>query len=336
MISVLIFTKNEEQDLPGCLASVGWSDDVHVYDSGSTDATAAIAARAGVNFFVRRPGNGQEVFGGDEAEHKNWALANLRFKYEWVLHLDADERVSPELAASMLQAVRSPGAKVAFRLQRRDFWADRWLKHVQTTAFYLRLFRPEKMRYDRFINPVSVPDGPVGELAGYLDHYPFSKGMTHWLNRHNSYSSLEAQQIMKNRAARPSFHPSQALFGKDVIERRFHQKELFYRMPARPVVKFLLLYLGKRGFLDGRAGLHYALLQSFYEYMIVLKTKEFSGKAGTPTPVKTLTSHPNIASLDTLLPVQDGTTNSWPAAQPYNDENHHLYDDLLLRDGFFM
>ena len=264
MISIFIPTKNEEQDLPGCLDSVRWSDDVHVYDSGSTDATAAVAARAGANFCVRPTASGQELFGGNEAAHKNWALANLPFKYEWVLHLDADERVTPELTASIQRAVQNPEDKVAFRIQRRDFWGDRWLKHVQATSHYLRLFRPERMRYERLINPVSLPGGPVGELTGYLDHYPFSKGMTHWLNRHNSYSSMESQQIVKNRTVNQPFSLSQAFLGKDASQRRFHQKELFYRMPARSFIKFLLLYVGKRGFLDGSAGFTYAMLQSFY------------------------------------------------------------------------
>ena len=136
------------------------------------------------------------------------------------------------------------------------------------------------MRYERLVNPVSIPDGPVGELAGYLDHYPFSKGITHWLTKHNSYSSLEAQQIVQNRAANQRFSLRQAFLAKDRNQRRFHQKELFYRMPARPLLKFLLLYVGKRGFLDGRAGFAYAMLQSFYEFMIVLKTKELTQKSG--------------------------------------------------------
>lgn len=282
LISIFILTKNEEQDLPGCLESVGWSDDVHIYDSGSADGTAKIAKRAGANFFVRCLNGGKGLFGGDEAEHKNWALANLQFKYEWVLHLDADERVTPELAASLRQAVQNPGDKVAFRIRRRDFWGEHWLKHVQSSSYYVRLFRPEKMRYDRLVNPVSIPNGPVGELQGYLDHYPFSKGMNHWLNRHNAYSSLEAQQIVRNRGANQPFSLRQAFFAKDVNRRRFHQKELFYRMPARPLLKFLVLYVGKRGFLDGKAGFHYAMLQSFYEYMIVLKTKEIARKTAVP------------------------------------------------------
>ena len=172
------------------------------------------------------------------------------------------------LAASIQLAVENPEDKVAFRIRRRDFWGKRWLKHVVASSYYLRLFRPEKMHYERLVNPVSIPDGPVGELVGCLDHYPFSKGMTHWLDRHNSYSSLEAQQIVKNRAANQLFSLSQAFFGKDINQRRFHQKELFYRMPSRPFIKFFLLYVGKRGFLDGSAAFrlrHAAVVLRIYD-----------------------------------------------------------------------
>ncbi|PSH04006.1 MAG: glycosyl transferase family 2 [Acidobacteria bacterium] len=281
MISVLIPTKNEVQDLPCCLNSVAWSDDIHVYDSGSTDSTVDLAKSMAARVTVRSYAPGQPAFGGDESAHQNWALQTIPFKYPWVLHLDADERVTPDLAASIRQAVENPGKNVAFRIQRRDFLHGRWLKHVQASPFYLRLFRPEKMRYERLINPVSIPDGPVGRLSGYLDHFPFSKGMRHWLDRHNSYSTLEAQQFIMNRASHSSFSLKQALLAKDLNNRRFHQKELFYRLPARPLIKFLLLYFGKRGFLDGDAGMTYALLQSFYEYMIVLKTRELEGSAAT-------------------------------------------------------
>ena len=287
MISVLILTKNEEQDLPGCLESVRWSDDIHVYDSGSADATVEIAKAAGARVTVRQLGSSSgTVFAGNEAEHKNWALKNIQFKYEWVLHLDADERMTPELVASVREAVQSPGANVAFRVQRRDFFLGRWLKHVQTSPFYMRLFRPEKMRYERLVNPISVPAGPVGELSGYFDHFPFSKGTRHWLEKHNSYSTLEAQQIVSNRAACNSFSIRQAFLANDRNERRYHQKELFYRMPARPLMKFMLLYVAKRGFLDGRAGFTYAALQSIYEYMIVLKTRELAESSNGRMPVE--------------------------------------------------
>ncbi|MDR3764208.1 MAG: glycosyltransferase family 2 protein [Acidobacteriota bacterium] len=281
MISVLIYTRNEERDLPGCLASVAWSDDIHVLDSFSTDRTVEIARAAGVAVTLPRAAaqEGGAVFGGDEAARKNWALANLPFRNAWVLHLDADERVTPELRDALLAAVKNPGPNVAFRVQRRDFFLGTWLRHVQTSPYYLRLFRPEKMHYERLVNPVSIPDGPAGEVTGYLDHFPFSKGIAHWVERHNAYSTLEARQILENRAAHKPFSLRLAFTAGGFNERRFHQKELFYRLPARPLVKFLLLYVLRRGFLDGRAGFTYAMLQSFYEYLIVLKTRELTSLA---------------------------------------------------------
>lgn len=266
MISVLILTRNEQQDLPGCLESVGWSDDIHLYDSLSTDRTVAIAREAGAHVTQRAFDNW--------AAHQNWGLRNIPFRHPWVFYIDADERVTPQLREAMLQAARSPAGNMAFRVQRRDFFLGTWLRHAQTSPFYIRLFRPRSIRYERLVNPVTLVDGHTGELTGYLDHFPFSKGTAHWLDRHNAYSSLEAQQILENRGRRADFNLRKAFLERDFNERRFHQKELFYRLPARPLLKFLLLYLGKRGFLDGRAGLTYATLQSFYEYMIVLKTRE--------------------------------------------------------------
>lgn len=279
MISVLILTKNEATDLPGCLESVAWSDDIHVFDSFSTDETAEIARQAGARVTQRAFDNW--------AAHQNWALANVPFKYPWVFYLDADERMTPELVTTVRAAAAQPRECVAFRVQRRDFFRGTWLKHVQASSFYLRLFRPEKMRYERLVNPVSLADGPVGQVAGYLDHFPFSKGMSHWIARHNSYSSFEAEQILENRRKNRSFSVVRAFTGKDFHERRFHRKELFYRLPARPLVKFLVLYVGKRGFLDGCAGFIYAVLQSFYEYFIVLKTRELEDAARAEIPRNT-------------------------------------------------
>ena len=287
MISILVLTKNEQQDLPGCLESVRWSDDVHVYDSFSTDNTLNIARASGALIT-------QRIF-DNWASHQNWGIQNIPFKYPWVFYLDADERVTPDLAASLRNAVQLPGTNVAFRVQRRDLFRGRWLKHVQAAPFYLRLFRPEKMRYERLVNPVSLPEGPVGQLRGYLDHFPFSKGISHWVDRHNSYSTLEAQQILKNRSAGESFSLIKAFSAKRFEERRFHQKELFYRIPGRPAAKFVLLYLLKRGFLDGSAGFTYTVLQAFYEYMIVLKTREMRGLKveAEASPDYTCTLNPN-------------------------------------------
>lgn len=265
MISVLILTKNELQDLPGCLASVAWSDDVWVLDSHSTDGTQALAKAAGAQVVERTFDNW--------AAHQNWALQTVPFRHGWVFYLDADERVSPELAVSLRHAVAGDPKPVAFQVQRRDFLHGTWLRHVQMSAFYLRLFRPGSIRYERLVNPVTIVDGPTGRVAGMLEHYPFSKGIGWWMNRHNDYASKEAQQAIADRGG-VQLNLREALFGKDFATRRKQQKLLFYRLPGRPLVKFLTLYVLKRGFLDGRAGLEYSVLQSFYEYLIVLKTRE--------------------------------------------------------------
>ena len=139
MISVLILTRNEQQDLPACLASVSWSDDVHVFDSFSTDATLQIAQAAGAHTH-------QRTF-DDYATHRNAALATIPFKHPWVFLLDADERPTPALSAEMQQqALSAPNEISGFRLRRRDFLFGTWLKHAQISPFYIRLVRPERAR----------------------------------------------------------------------------------------------------------------------------------------------------------------------------------------------
>jgi len=266
LVSILILTLNEQDNLPGCIQSVAWSDDIHVYDSFSTDRTAEIATASGAKLTQRKFDNW--------AAHQNWGLQNLPFKHPWVFYIDADERMTPELCDAILKAVQQNSPEVSYKVRRRDFFMGQWLKHVQASSYYQRLFRPECMRYERLVNPISIANGPVGTVEGFLDHYPFTKGVTHWIERHNKYSTLEAQQIVDNRKAQKTFSIKAAFLEKDFHERRYHQKELMYRLPMRSVVKFLILYILKRGFLDGSQGLTYCILQSFYEYLIVLKTRE--------------------------------------------------------------
>jgi glycosyltransferase involved in cell wall biosynthesis len=269
MISVLILTRNEQLALPGCLASVAWSDDVHVFDSFSTDQTVELARLAGANV-------SQRAFDGF-ASQRNAALATCRFRNEWVLILDADERVPKALCDEMhaFTQIAQPSVAAA-RIRRRDFFQDTWLRHAQISPFYIRLVRPARVRYVREVNEVLEPSGDVIDLREPFDHHPFIQGIAHWVAKHNQYSSMEARQVLASRAGAVAFSLRKALLERDFNIRRFHQKELFYRLPARPFVKFLLVYIGKRGFLDGRAGFTYAMLQSIYEYMIVLKTRELA------------------------------------------------------------
>ena len=276
-ISVLVLTKNEEQDLPACLDSVAWSDDVHVFDSHSTDGTVAIATARGAHVTAR-------VF-DNYAAQRNAALHGLPFKHRWVLTLDADERVPPALARSMTEFLASATTDVAAcRMRRRDYFGRTWLRHSQISPYYIRLVQPARVHYERAVNEVLRVDGAIHDLAEPFDHYPFSKGMRHWLDKHNVYSSVEAQCVVDASTDAIPFSVSKAFFAHDFNERRWHQKELFYRLPLRPVIKFLYVYLWRRGFLDGYAGFTYAVLQSMYEYMIVLKTRELRNRQPALAP----------------------------------------------------
>ena len=267
MISVLILTKNEQNDLPGCLESVKWCSDIHVFDSFSDDKTVEIAEKAGAKVTQRKFDNW--------AAHQNWGLANIPFKYQWVLYIDADERVSEGLQQSVLAQADVECDIVAYEIQRRDFaWNGRWLKYAQMSPYYLRFFQPDKMRYERLVNPVSIPDGNISKLTGFLDHYPFSKGIGYWISRHISYADMEAAMRLDDIGSGTNFSIIKALFGKDFSQRRYHQKGIFYKLPGRPIIKWLYMVIWRRAFLDGGAGITYSTLQAIYEYFIVLKTKE--------------------------------------------------------------
>jgi len=275
-VSVLILTKNEQLDLPGCLDSVRWSDDVHVFDSGSTDDTVTLAQARGAQVVQRTYPHSTAPFGGDESAHRNWGLRHIPFKHEWVLMLDADERATPELIAAMRTMLASGSTCAAYRIHRRDYFLGTWIRHVTPSPFNIRLIKPAAVRYERIINPVTIVEGEVGAMDAHFDHFPFSKGMSHWFAKHNGYSTFEARHIVNGGRSGDDFQLGKALFARDPNERRRHQKALYYKLPLRPLVMFLGLYIGKRGFLDGRAGLVYATLRAIYEYMIVLKAEEMA------------------------------------------------------------
>ena len=243
-MSMLVFRScpDKKRGITGCLESVAWSDDIVVYDSLSEDNTVSIAESLGARI-VSRPFDNWSA-------HQNWGLRNIDFLNPWVFYIDADERLTPE-AATELQSIATGQNSdlVAYRIRRRDFFQGQQLRYVQTSPWYIRFFRPQFVYYERLVNPVTLVDGPVGDLQHPLDHFPFSKGLGHWLARHNSYSTFEAQQVLQNRVSQESFSLSAAFLERDFNRRRFHQKELFSRLPARPLIKFLLLYVLSSDFL---------------------------------------------------------------------------------------
>ena len=265
MISVLILTRNEEQDLPGCLDSVAWCDDIHVLDSESTDHTTEIARQRGATVTTRR---------FDTYAAQRNAGMQLPFRYAWVLVLDADERSTPELSAEMPPAVAiAPEHVAGFRIRRRDFLWGTWLKHAQMTPYYVRLLRVGKAHYTREVNEVVEVNGDIRELHAPFDHLAFSKGISHWIAKHNDYSSKEAE-LMASGDATHGASLYQALFARNFHERRVAQKAIFYELPARPLIKWCYLMFVRGAVLDGPAGFMYTTLQSFHEFLIEVKRRE--------------------------------------------------------------
>lgn len=271
MISVLILTKNEEQDLPGCLASVSACDDVHVFDSYSTDRTGELALAAGAHLH-------QRVF-DSYAKQRNAALERIAYKHPWVFLLDADERMTPELWQEALDAVAgAPPGLNAFRVRRDDHFLGRRLRYAQIMRVYTRLVRPPHVRYVREVNEVLEVQGEIGELRHSFKHFSFSKGLHRWFEKHNQYSTMEAR-IVADGSFRADANLWTGLFHPDFHTRRKAQKAIFYLLPCRPLLRWGYMLFARGGVLDGRAGVLYATLQAGYEWQIVLKTRELEAAA---------------------------------------------------------
>lgn len=265
-VSVLILTLNEEENLAQCIESCRWSDDIVVFDSYSTDRTQDIARAAGVTFLQRRFDN--------YAAQRNAALNDVRYKHEWVLMVDADERTPPDLVVEIAAAVAAADPDTAlYRMRRKDYFLGRWLRRSSGyPSWFGRLVRRGRVRVEREVNEQYVADGHIRHLDGHLLHYPFNKGIAYWYERHNRYSTMEAREKISARRAGLSWA---ALVSRDPTLRRGAMKQIVYRLPFRPAVWFLYLYVIRLGFLDGRAGFAYSCMRASYEMIIDLKVVEF-------------------------------------------------------------
>ena len=247
-----------------------------LYDSLSTDRTVEIAkAHPNVTVVQRKFDNW--------GAHQNWGVQNIPFKHPWVLYVDADEVIEPALADDVRRAADPASTFSAFKMRRKDMFMGRWLKRAQMYPVWIvRLFRPAKIRYERLVNPIAIVDGPLGTLNGHIIHYPFSKGVEQWFERHNSYSSFEAQELLKVRAGKRQ--PTGKLFSRDANDRRAAMKDLYYRLPLRPQIKWFYYMLIRWAWLDGKPGIAYARMVYLYEYMATIKVMEARAKARGQPP----------------------------------------------------
>ena len=261
-VSVLLLTFNEARNIGACLAALDWCDDVWAVDSGSTDGTLDILRDHGVRIVTR-------AF-DDFAAQRNYGLEACAFSHDWVLHLDADEIVTSEFTAA-LRAL-TPGDDLdAWRVPSKLMLFGRWLRHAgMYPAYQVRLGHRQRLRFVQVGHGQreALPPGRVGVFPEPYLHYSFSHGMRHWLVKHVRYAQDEARLIADIRAGAHVDGKG----GSDATQRRRAAKALAARVPGvlRPIARFGYVYLWRRGFLDGRAGLVYALMMAVYEGMVAL------------------------------------------------------------------
>ncbi len=278
-ISVIIPVLNEQANLPDCLASVAWADEVFVADSHSKDRTCEIAEQGGANVvqFDFQPGGPRK---------KNWALENLPFRNEWILLLDADERITPELREEIKQEFERGPRYDGYYLNRKLIFLGRWLKHGGNyPSWNVRLFKHRLGRYERLdteelasagdveVHEHVVLQGRAGFLRSPMLHLDF-KDLSAWIDRHNRYSTWDAKMRLALLEGRSFSREIPArLFGTPV-ERKRWLKRLWVRLPCRPLIRFIYMYFLRLGFLDGRPGFIYCVLKSMHEFHISAKMWE--------------------------------------------------------------
>ena len=270
-LSVLILTRNEEANLSECLESVSWAAEAFVVDSLSTDHTVEIARRHDAQVY-------SHAFEG-YARQREWALENLPFAHDWILMLDADERVPAPLAEEITRVVRrNDNATAGFYLAYRFFFQGRWLKHGGLyPTWLLRLFRRGHAHIERRgVNEHIILEGEAGRLTGRFDHID-RRPLSDWIAKHNRYADLEAEDYLHEKSQRYDRSIPASLWGSQAERKRWIKLRVWNRLPIRlrPFLLFFRNYLITGGFLDGRAGFTYHVLWSFwYPFLIGAKIAE--------------------------------------------------------------
>lgn len=270
-ISVLIITHNEAKNILSCIRSLDWTDDIIVLDSYSNDNTLSIAQNLGARVYQRKFDN--------FAAQRNYALDSLEFKHDWVLHLDADEIVTPKLFDEMSQAIKI-NKYDAYQVPSKTMLFGKWLRYSGMYPVYqVRLGHKNRLRFKQVGHGQREDLSPsrIGTLKEPYLHYSFSKGLTNWIDKHNRYSTdeaLEYVQIMTN--SQFTIFDFISLFSTRHTTRRRALYRFSYLFPFRPLLRFTYMYFFRLGFIDGSAGLLYCRLLAMYEYMVEVKIRELT------------------------------------------------------------
>lgn len=276
LIDVMIPTFNEASHIRETVENARKIGAVYVLDSFSTDGTQQIAREAGALVLEHKFEN--------YSRQKNWGLDNLPFRGKWIFILDADERITPSLARELKAAALSDSPTVAYYVNRVVIMMGRQIRHGGLfPSWNLRFFRRGTCRYeDRSVHEHMIADGPTGYLKHLMLHIR-RESISEYLTKHIKYADLESDEWIKMRVGAGKEARAGRLF-RDLLKYRLYlRRDIWPRMPMRPLIRFVYMYFVRFGVLDGRAGWHLAMLMASYEYMIGLLYKEklFRLKEGT-------------------------------------------------------
>jgi glycosyltransferase involved in cell wall biosynthesis len=279
-LAVVILTLDEEKNLPACLASLdNLTTCIAVVDSGSTDTTIAIAKRAGATVMSHSFKN--------YSDQRNWAIQQIPEPVEWILHLDADERLTPELKHEIAKAISPPSGEIAgYMFSRRTVFMGRWIRHGgHYPCYHLRLVRRTESRCeDRLYDQHFTVQGKVEKLRGDLIDLVGSD-LRSWTERHARWAQLEAADVERNRQG-ATVEPR--LNGTPIERKRWAKKFVYGLSPPilRPFLYWIYRYFLRLGFLDGIEGLIFHFLQGlWFRFLIdaaIFENKKFSTRENTP------------------------------------------------------
>ncbi len=266
-INILIPTFNESRHIVEAITNAKQVGQVFVLDSESTDGTRELAQQAGA-IVVNHPWEGY-------ARQKNWGLDNLPWTGEWIFILDADERFTPKLQQELIRTVGSSNPATGYYVNRLMIFMGQPIRHGGLyPSWNLRLFRRGMARYeDRSVHEHMICQGATDYLRHQMLHIR-SETMSQYIAKHIRYADLESDEWVKQRLGESRVAQSNELFRDMLRYRQWLRRHVWPRVPCRPALRFLYMYLVRLGILDGRPGWSLASLMANYEYMISLLYRE--------------------------------------------------------------
>lgn len=281
-ITVIVPVRNEARNLFSCLESLRDAGEVYVIDSQSTDGTAEIARSYGA-YVV------QFHYQGGWPKKRQWAMESLPLAYDWILLIDADEALTPELTEEIRRVIQDPRVD-GYYIELQMYFLGRELRHSGASFYKLSLFRRGKGRYecrlrdqdasmaDMEVHEHVVVEGRTARLRHPLRHRNV-ESLSHYIRKHDDYANWEARVWLEGESDSSTLAPS--LFGSQAQRRRWLRKK-FFAIPGSPWLFFLYRYIFRLGFLDGTPGLIYCVLQGMQFFHIKAKIYELKNTFNRP------------------------------------------------------